>query len=506
MGRLARILVIVLASAMLAGCGIWAGDDEEDQEDPWWDGKNKAVGVGLNVTKVPAQYVQAVYDAGSICPEAPPHLIAAQIFSESGWNPNATSPANAQGIAQFIPGTWREVFDDIIPNDKKAAEREGRAPHYQFSSGYKFPANPSVWNAQAAIRAMGVYDCHIVYQYVGDLGGDTRRLMLAGYNAGPPLIRLIKRVPHNGETEVYVEKIIKLMAEFLDPKGGIDGGGKNATEKGILAAEIAKSLLSAKYVWGAKIGPEDGNKKYPYGAFDCSGLVQYVYQKLGVNLPRTAVDQITQSQYVTAIDRKDVQIGDLIGFDTKTPNNPDRIDHIGIMISATQMVHASNPRDGVKISDAFTGHYGKFTPFIARPKTTWTYPLPAKFNTITTKYKSGGSRWVNGHTGIDFGSAGINGEAVYAVGEGTVESAGKAGAFGNEVIIRHADNLYTQYGHMSSLKVTDGQRVSAGQQIGVVGSTGNSSGPHLHFEVRTSPKWNTDVDPAAWLRAKGLKV
>jgi murein DD-endopeptidase MepM/ murein hydrolase activator NlpD len=59
---------------------------------------------------------------------------------------------------------------------------------------------------------------------------------------------------------------------------------------------------------------------------------------------------------------------------------------------------------------------------------------------------------------------------------------------------------------MSSLSVSPGQRVSGGEQVGMVGSTGNSTGPHLHFEVRTSPDYGSDIDPLAYLREHGVTI
>ncbi|MYT19923.1 peptidoglycan DD-metalloendopeptidase family protein, partial [Streptomyces sp. SID7760] len=103
---------------------------------------------------------------------------------------------------------------------------------------------------------------------------------------------------------------------------------------------------------------------------------------------------------------------------------------------------------------------------------------------ISTAYKTPGAMWSSGyHTGVDFVAS--SGTTVRAVGAGTVVSAGWGGAYGNEVVIRHADGKYSQYGHLSRLSVSVGQSVTGGQTIGLSGSTGNSTGPHLHFEIRT---------------------
>jgi murein DD-endopeptidase MepM/ murein hydrolase activator NlpD len=124
---------------------------------------------------------------------------------------------------------------------------------------------------------------------------------------------------------------------------------------------------------------------------------------------------------------------------------------------------------------------------------------------LGTPYRKAGSSWSKGyHTGVDFPVP--TGTSVKAVASGSVVSAGWGGSFGYQVVIRHGDGRYSQYAHLSAISVRDGQTVSAGQRIGRSGSTGNSSGPHLHFEVRTGPGFGSDVDPIAYLRAGGVRI
>ena len=127
-------------------------------------------------------------------------------------------------------------------------------------------------------------------------------------------------------------------------------------------------------------------------------------------------------------------------------------------------------------------------------------PVPAAYDTITTgMYYSSGAY----HGAVDFGSGGINGQPIFAVADGTVIiSTRVSGSYGNYIIIRHDNGLYTLYAHGQdgSRTVESGDRVSQGQQIMRVGSTGNSTGPHLHFEVRTSPgNYSNRVNPRNYL-------
>ncbi|MEV5603638.1 peptidoglycan DD-metalloendopeptidase family protein [Streptomyces sp. NPDC052299] len=132
----------------------------------------------------------------------------------------------------------------------------------------------------------------------------------------------------------------------------------------------------------------------------------------------------------------------------------------------------------------------------------YVHPVPGNH---TTAYRASGANWSSGsHTGIDFPVS--TGTSVKAITSGTVVTAGWGGAYGNQVVIKHADGHYSQYGHMSSLSVSAGQTVTAGQQVGLSGSTGNATGPHLHFEVRTGPEYGSDIDPIAYLASHGIYV
>ncbi|KPI14215.1 Peptidase M23 [Actinobacteria bacterium OK074] len=134
-----------------------------------------------------------------------------------------------------------------------------------------------------------------------------------------------------------------------------------------------------------------------------------------------------------------------------------------------------------------------------------TFVPPITGSYISTGYQASSGLWSSGaHTGVDFHAA--SGTAVHAVGAGTVVETGWAGAYGYQVVIKMNDGTYTQYGHLSSIGASVGQTVAPGQQIGLSGATGNTTGPHLHFEARTTAEYGSDIDPVAYLRAHGVSI
>ncbi|MEZ5117271.1 MAG: M23 family metallopeptidase [Candidatus Nanopelagicales bacterium] len=128
--------------------------------------------------------------------------------------------------------------------------------------------------------------------------------------------------------------------------------------------------------------------------------------------------------------------------------------------------------------------------------------LPVRVTPVTNfrysaRYGQRGRLWSSGrHTGLDFAAA--SGTPVRAAQDGKVVSAGWAGAYGRAIVIKHRNGAQTRYAHLSRIHTKPGKKVKAGQRIGRVGSTGNSTGPHLHFEVIRDGRFR---DPHRWLRA-----
>ncbi|MFF0385526.1 M23 family metallopeptidase [Streptomyces sp. NPDC004673] len=139
--------------------------------------------------------------------------------------------------------------------------------------------------------------------------------------------------------------------------------------------------------------------------------------------------------------------------------------------------------------------------------TSWVDPV--KKYTLSASFDQGGSHWAHKHSGQDF--AVPTGTEVLAAHGGTVVKAGPNGAgdgpaYGNAIVIKHGNGLYSQYAHLSRVDVKIGQVVKTGQHIAKSGSTGNSTGPHLHFEIRKTPNYGSAVNPVVFLKAHGVHV
>ncbi|NUP32800.1 MAG: peptidoglycan DD-metalloendopeptidase family protein [Streptomycetaceae bacterium] len=512
---MALILFVFLASCGLVPSFHPAGSSSDSNDK---DGG----GSTLDVSALPDKakpYVKWVLYASKRyakdCPEVTPQLLAAQIQQESGWNPKAESPAGAQGISQFMPGTWKTFKMDVATKDNEE-QPDG---------------NYDVFTAGDAITAQARYDCALVRdvksmlnntwkssckhprtgQMVGPptksdpVRGGIQELMLAAYNSGPCNVSASRGVSDIGETKHYVKTIMALMHTYEKAVAAAVGGD---VQKVI---SLAEQQIGKPYVLGAPSGST--------ASFDCSSLVQYVYKKaVGVSLPRTSQAQAKAGR---KIDKgQPLQPGDLLIYSFESTN-----DHIGLYVGNSTMIHARNSRYGVVSTNVATPGNGyattdrnyQFAVRLMEPETgqnvgnsSGRYVKPSNYP-IGTPYHQNGSAWSKGyHTGVDFLSP--SGKPVVAVGSGKVVSAGWSGSYGYEVIIRHSDggsNVFSEYAHMikGTLTVKAGDTVEAGKVIGKSGETGNAFGPHLHFEIRREPgRFGDDIDPVAWLRKKGVKV
>jgi murein DD-endopeptidase MepM/ murein hydrolase activator NlpD len=133
----------------------------------------------------------------------------------------------------------------------------------------------------------------------------------------------------------------------------------------------------------------------------------------------------------------------------------------------------------------------------ARPKAV----LPVQGARLTSTF---GPRWGSMHSGLDLAAPMMTPE--YAVMDGVVLEAGPASGYGNAVYIQHENGDVTVYGHMEEILVQAGQVVKAGDTIALLGNRGQSTGPHLHFEVHVGGMNGTKIDPLPWLRERGLDI
>ncbi len=264
--------------------------------------------VSLAKGAVPAAYQQLIEKWGNKCKALNPAVLAAQINQESGWNPKARSPANAQGIAQFIPGTWATHGVD--------ANGDGRK---------------DVLDPEDAIPSAAMYDCKLA-KYVKDAPGNVTDNMLAAYNAGPYAVIKYAGVPPYSETKNYVATIRKMAESFTAPTGRL-----NPTKAGAGAISFAQSKLGTPYLWGGNGTPEQG------GRFDCSGLTKAAYRTVGVTLPRVANDQYNTGPHPK---RSELLPGDLVFFASDLTNSRS-IHHVGIYVGGGKMINA--PYTGAKI-------------------------------------------------------------------------------------------------------------------------------------------------------------
>jgi murein DD-endopeptidase MepM/ murein hydrolase activator NlpD len=127
--------------------------------------------------------------------------------------------------------------------------------------------------------------------------------------------------------------------------------------------------------------------------------------------------------------------------------------------------------------------------------------LPVAGYHLTGRFGQSSGLWSSTHTGLDF--AAPEGTEIRSIGPGVVTAASSDGAFGNKTVVRLDDGTVLWYCHQSEIAVDVGQRLAPGDLVGYVGSTGNTTGPHLHLEVH--PGNGDATDPEAWLPEHGLR-
>ncbi|KIF03884.1 peptidase P60 [Streptomyces sp. RSD-27] len=264
--------------------------------------------VGLVKGAVPAIYQPLVEKWGNLCPALNPAMLAAQLYTESNWKPDALSHADARGIAQFIPETWATYGVD--------GDGDG---------------DRDIWDPKDAIPSAASYDCQLAKDVAG-VPGDPSDNMLAAYNAGPYRVIKAGGVPPLSETQGYVKAIRSLEKSFARPVGRV-----SPSQQAAAAVYFAQKQLGTPYLWGGDGTPEDN------GRFDCSGLTKAAYETVGVELPRVANDQYNAGPHPS---RAELLPGDLVFFSDDLTNSR-AIRHVGLYVGGGYMINA--PRTGAVI-------------------------------------------------------------------------------------------------------------------------------------------------------------
>jgi cell wall-associated NlpC family hydrolase len=267
---------------------------------------------------VPAAYTSLVQRWGNLCDAINPALLAAQLYQESGWKADAQSGADAQGIAQFIPGTW--------------------ATHGIDGDG---DGDRDVWDPVDAIPSAATYDCELA-GYVKDVPGNPTENMLAAYNAGAYRVIQAGGVPAIRETQNYVKSILTLAKSFAAPVGTVASSQQAAG-----AIYYAQGKLGTPYLWGGTGTDAQG------GRFDCSGMTQAAYHSVGIELPRVAADQWNAGQHP---DRSELIPGDLVFF-AYDLNDPRTIHHVGLYVGGGYMINAPHTGAVIRFDKIDTADY-----------------------------------------------------------------------------------------------------------------------------------------------------
>ena len=166
----------------------------------------------------------------------------------------------------------------------------------------------------------------------------------------------------------------------------------------------------------------------------------------------------------------------------------------GVQVIAAQPTNVALHNEELARGNAFAEERAQREARLQQPL----YVMPTK-GIYTSNF---GYRWGVLHAGIDLANS--IGTPIYAVSDGVVIDVGPTAGYGMWVKLLHADGTVTLYGHVNTTLVSMGQRVMAGDQIATMGNRGNSTGPHLHFEVQLDG--SERIDPVPWLAKRGLNV
>ncbi|MFF2662630.1 NlpC/P60 family protein [Kitasatospora sp. NPDC058032] len=276
---------------------------------------------GLSPGTVPAAFQAQIEQWGRLCPDLSPPLLAAQLYQESGFDPRARSGVGAEGLAQFMPGTWASYGTD--------GNNDGRR---------------DPWDPLDAIASAATFDCALARD-VSKVPGDRQSNMLAAYNAGPGAVTKYQGVPPYRETQGYVRNILATARSFaapVTPSAPVEVSAQSAG-----AIYFAQTKLGTPYLWGG-----DG-KAWQNGRFDCSGLTKAAFESVGITLPRVANDQWYAGPHPS---RDQLRPGDLVFWATDL-TDPRSIHHVGIYVGGGYMINAPHTNAVIRYDKIDTREY-----------------------------------------------------------------------------------------------------------------------------------------------------
>ncbi|MGW5355278.1 C40 family peptidase [Streptomyces sp. NPDC004031] len=329
--------VLVLFIAVGAGAGTdrlrLASDAAKASQAP-----GPAANGDLRPGSVPAEIEPWIRAAAAACPGLPAPILAAQLYRESGFNARAISPAGAQGIAQFTPGTW--------PTWQTDGDGDGKS---------------SVWNPADAIAAQGRFMCALLKKATAShFTGWPVDLALAGYNAGWAAVARYEGVPPFKETTEYVAAVEAQAAAWtVESAPPVVGTGAGAD-----SVRRAAAYVGTPYVWGGgtpegpSVGFCSGGNGMLNGScfaaghagFDCSSLVQAAWWPV-LHLPRTAAAQYAATAG-NPVPMASLQPGDLV-FYSHTGRGTDAY-HVAMYYGAGKVIEAPKTGLDVQIVDLYT--------------------------------------------------------------------------------------------------------------------------------------------------------